>query len=88
MDTVTTLFNATRGVVNRGQPQFFRHEILGIPTFFIWNFLIILIIALIFYWLLRSTKSYETPMDVLKKRYVREEIDKKTFEGMKKDITD
>ncbi len=89
MDTTTTIMNyAIKGIGERGPPPIFKHYILGIPTFFVWNFLIILIIALIFYWLLRGSKTYETPMDVLKKRYVREEIDKETFEEMKKNITD
>lgn len=89
MDTTTTLLRyAAKGMADRGPRHFFPREVFGMPTFFIWNFLIILIIVLIFYWLLRGTKSHETPMDVLKKRYVRGEIDKKTFEEMKKDITD
>ena len=71
-----------------GAQHFFPREVFGIPTVFLWNFLVILIITLIFYWLLQGTKSHETPMDVLKKRYVRGDIEKKTFEEMKKDISD
>lgn len=89
MSTTTTLFNRTaRELMDRGRAPFFGPELFGIPTFYLWNLLVVLIIALIFYWLLRSSRIHETPMDVLKKRYVRGEIDKETFEAMKKDITD
>jgi putative membrane protein len=90
VDTTTTttfLRRAANGIVDRFGPPVPR-DIFGIPTFFIWNFLIILVISLIFYWLLRSSRTYETPMDVLKKRYVSGEIDKETFEAMRKDIKD
>ncbi|MBU4202338.1 MAG: SHOCT domain-containing protein [Candidatus Altiarchaeales archaeon] len=66
-----------------------RHMLFGIiPAPLVWNFLIILIIALIFYWLARGSRTNETATDILKKRYAAGEIDKKTFEQMKKDIAD
>ncbi len=54
----------------------------------LWNIGIFLLVALIFYWLLKSSKKRETALDLLKKRYVTGEIDKDAFLQMKKDITD
>ena len=65
----------------------FPHEFLGIPTFYMWNILFMLVLALIFYWLLRGSRRHESPMDLLKKRYVAGEIDKETFLEMKKDLS-
>ncbi|MEA3254670.1 MAG: SHOCT domain-containing protein [Candidatus Altiarchaeota archaeon] len=77
------------GMVGNGSRGFLKHTIFGIPTFMIWNLAIILLLALIFYWLVRgSKKSNESPLDLLKKRYVRGEIDEKTFEEMKEVIGD
>jgi len=64
-------------------PDFF-----GIPVFVVWNLIIILLLVLIFYWLVRGSRTNETATDILKKRYASGEIDKKTFEQMKKDIVD
>lgn len=76
-------------MVGSGSCGFLKHTIFGIPTFMIWNLIIILLLALIFYWLVRgSKKSNESPMDLLKKRYVLGDIDKETFEVMKEDIID
>jgi len=66
----------------------FPHELLGIPTFYLMNLLFILVLALIFYWLLRGSGRHDTPMDLLKMRYVRGEIDKETFLEMKEDLSD
>ncbi|OYT54876.1 MAG: hypothetical protein B6U72_01150 [Candidatus Altiarchaeales archaeon ex4484_2] len=52
------------------------------------NLLFILVLALIFYWLLRGSGRHDTPMDLLKMRYVRGEIDKETFLEMKEDLSD
>ena len=80
------VFGGMAGVGSRG---FLKHTIFGIPSFIIWNLVIILLLALIFYWLVRgSKKSNESPLDLLKKRYVLGEIDKKTFEEMKEVISD
>jgi uncharacterized membrane protein len=91
MNTTTTAFagrfagNLARNVHN----PLFPRDIFGIPMFFIWNLLIVLIVVLIFYWILRGSRQVrETPMDLLKKRYVLGEIDKETFEEMKKTIGD
>jgi uncharacterized membrane protein len=82
MDT-TTLLNITR---QQRPPPFGGHDILGVPTFFIWNLVIVLIIAVIFYWLLRSAGKPESALDILKRRYSLGEIDKATYDAMKKDI--
>jgi uncharacterized membrane protein len=63
-------------------------ELFGVPMFFIWNMIFILVLAVIFYWLVRG-KSHphnETPLDLLKKRYINGEIDKEKYEDMKKVI--
>ena len=63
-----------------------RHTFFGlVPVPVVWNLIIILVIALIFYWLVRSS-SKETAIEVLKRRYAAGEIDRKTFLGIKKDI--
>ena len=63
------------------------HEIFGIPTFFLWNLLFVLILALIFYWLVKNTRHPpETALELLKKRFVKGEIGKEQFDSMKKDI--
>ena len=79
-----------RNAYGRPPPFLGRGELFGvIPKYLIWNFATVLLVALIFYWLLRSSsKAGETPMDVLKKRYAAGEIDKETFISMKKDIAD
>ena len=92
MDTTTTEFVgrfAGKLARNGGHNPLFPRDIFGIPMFFIWNLLIVLIVVLIFYWILRGSRQvHETPMDLLKKRYVLGEIDKETFEGMKRTISD
>ena len=53
------------------------------------NISIFVILVLILYWLLRgSKKPAETPLDLLRKRYVKGEIDEKTYVHMKKVIYD
>ena len=60
-----------------------------VPMFIIWNIFVILLVAAIFYWLIRSAKKpTEKPLDVLKRRYAAGEIDKETFLSMKKDLAD
>ena len=73
----------------RNSVFFGREPLFGfIPQFMVWNLVIVVLVGLIFYWLLKSSQmSSETPMDVLKKRYVSGEIDKEEFEQMKKDIS-
>ena len=67
-----------------------REPLFGlIPMPWVWNLATVLLVALVFWWLLRgSQKSYESPIDLLKKRYVTGELDRKAFLQMKKDIAD
>jgi uncharacterized membrane protein len=83
MNITTTLLNFTRA---GRPPPFGEHDYFGIPTFFIWNIVIVLIIAVIFYWLLRSAGKPEPASAILKRRYALGEIDKATFDAMLKDI--
>ena len=60
-----------------------------IPLQLLLNILIFVVLILLLYWLLRGPKkSVETPLDLLKKRYVNGEIDKETYLHMKKIISD
>ena len=67
----------------RGEPLF------GfVPMPMVWNFVAVLLVALIFWWLIRSSqKGGETPLDLLNRRYVSGEIDRKTYLQMKEDIS-
>jgi len=56
------------------------------PPYLVYTLLIILAIALIFYWLTGNEKNKETPVEVLKRRYAAGEIDKETFMKMKEDL--
>jgi len=58
-------------------------------------FWILIIVAVLFfvYWLFENGKiggrediTFESALDILKKRYARGEIDKKQFESMRRDI--
>jgi len=73
-----------------GGPPLGRGSLFGIlPMHLVWNFVVVLLVVLIFWWLVRgSQKNDETGMDILKKRYAAGEIDRKTYLQMKKDITD
>ncbi|MBU0762567.1 MAG: SHOCT domain-containing protein [Candidatus Altiarchaeota archaeon] len=58
-----------------------------IPFPLIWNLITTFLVVLIFWWLVRgSRKSGESSMEILKKRYAKGEIDRKTFLQMKKDL--
>ncbi|MCX6695701.1 MAG: hypothetical protein NTU61_05350 [Candidatus Altiarchaeota archaeon] len=53
------------------------------------NISIFVTLILILYWLLKgSRKPVESPLDMLKKRYVSGEIDTETYVHMKKTISD
>ena len=59
---------------------------------FMWVILVVLV-GVVIYFLLQASKSKgsaglttETPLDILKKRYAKGEIDKEEFEQKKKDL--
>ncbi|MFH1404373.1 MAG: hypothetical protein ABIH11_08910 [Candidatus Altiarchaeota archaeon] len=73
----------------RGDLMFKKSLFLGfIPPHILWNIGVIIVVALIFYWLTRGSKSHDSSLEMLKKRYVSGEIDKDTFLKMKEDIAD
>jgi len=58
-----------------------------------WMLLIIILVAVILYWAIKSSKSKshtdlsgEKPIDILKKRYATGEITRDEYERMKKDL--
>ena len=51
-------------------------------TFWLW----IIVIGFIIWILIRNNKSRETPVDILKERYAKGEINDKKFEEMKKHL--
>lgn len=63
-----------------------------------WIILLLVVAAIAFIWLQQSKKNggngwmgtgpRETPLDILKKRYASGEIDRETFERLKKEITE
>ena len=58
------------------------------PLYFLYTIVIVLIIALIFYWLIHTARKKETATDILKKRYAAGEIDKEKFDQMKQDLAE
>ena len=58
------------------------------PLYFLYTIVIVLIIALIFYWLIHTARKKETALDILKKRYAAGEIDKEKFGQMKQDLAE
>ena len=58
------------------------------PYYFVYTIFIILAIAVIFHWLIRNAKKHETATDILKKRYAGGEIDKESFDRMKKELAE
>jgi putative membrane protein len=56
------------------------------PLYFLYTIIIVLIIALIFYWLIHTAKKKETAIEILKRRYAAGEIDKEAFNRMKEEL--
>ena len=60
-----------------------------VPAFASWNGLIILVIMLVFFWLIRGSKTpKETPHDILLRRLASGEISKKEYTELKKELAD
>ena len=88
MDSVSWL---VRDVVSHRSPIFWDPVLGVIPMPLIWNLMTVLLVALIFWWLLRGSHGRgeaESPENALKRRYVAGEIDRKTFLQMREDIRD
>lgn len=66
------------------------HELVfdTVPYYFIYTLTIVIVIALIFYWLTKNAKKKETVVEMLNKRYASGEIDRETFNQMKKDLAE
>jgi uncharacterized membrane protein len=93
MDNTTTTQIAGQFIRAGGNHAFearpIPEELFGVPMFFIWNMIFILVLAVIFYWLVRSKGQHpETPLNLLKKRYINGEIDKEKYEEMKRVISE
>jgi len=64
-----------------------RHLLWGIlPKFILWDMLIIILVAVIFYWLVRGSK--DKPLDAAKRRYAKGEITREEFIKIKEDLAD
>ena len=59
-----------------------------VPYYFVYTLTIIFVIALIFYWLTKNARKKETAAEILNKRYAGGEIDRETFNQMKKDLAE
>jgi uncharacterized membrane protein len=83
---------AREETIHRGS-TFWREPLFGIiPVPFLWNIFTVILVALIFWWLIRNShktaQTTEGPQDLLKRRYASGEIDRKTYLQIKEDITD
>jgi uncharacterized membrane protein len=69
------------------EPPFGREMIYGIfHPFLVYTIIVVLGIAIIFYWLIRRAGMKGTPLEILKKRYAEGEIDTETYKAMKKEL--
>jgi uncharacterized membrane protein len=58
-----------------------------VPAYVVWNGLIILLVMLVFYWLVRSSKTAkEMPHEILVRRLASGEISKQEYEDLKKEL--
>ncbi len=60
----------------------------SVPYYFVYTLIIVIVIALIFYWLTKNSRKKETSAEILKRRYADGEIDRETFNQMKKDLSE
>ncbi|MBD3260074.1 MAG: SHOCT domain-containing protein [Candidatus Altiarchaeales archaeon] len=68
---------------------FGREPFLGfIPSFVVWNLIIIGLVAIIFWLLIRGSGKSKKPLTILKERYAEGEIDGETFHKMKGELSD
>jgi putative membrane protein len=86
-----TLFACTHGP-NRPMGNWNHMVGYGFGGGFMWLFFLALV-GIVIYFLIQSSKSkdsndllIETPLDILKKRYARGEIDKEEYDRMKNDL--
>jgi len=65
------------------------HHFMGGYMWLFW-IIVLIVVVLLIKWIIDSTsqknKNKETPLEILKKRYAKGEIDKEEFEQKKKDI--
>jgi uncharacterized membrane protein len=71
------------------EPPFGREMIFGIfHPFMVYTIIVVLGIAIIFYWLIRRAGMKDTPVEILKKRYAGGEIDTETYKATKKELAE
>jgi putative membrane protein len=75
-------------LARRPNPYFSRDLLFGIiPLAIVWNIIIIGIVALIFWWLTKSSSKRENKaLELLKERYVKGEIAREEFLKMREDL--
>ena len=87
-----TFFSCARGPYNRPMGNWGHMMGYGFGGGFMW-LIVLVLICIVIYFLVQSSKSKssagpisETPLDILKKRYAKGEIDKEEFDRMKQDL--
>ncbi len=71
------------------EPPFGREMIFGLfHPFFVYTIIVVLGIAIIFYWLIRRAGMKDTALEILKKRYAGGEIDTETYKTMKEELSE
>jgi uncharacterized membrane protein len=90
--TATTLAHTGRFAAERSRSigaYIGKEPLLGfIHPFFAVNILTVLLVALIFYWLVKSSQKKQEPLEVIKRRYALGEIDREAYLVMRKDLSD
>jgi uncharacterized membrane protein len=57
------------------------------PPYFVYTLIIILLLALIFYWLIRNEQRKDSPLELLKRRYAGGKIGREAYKSLKEDLT-